>query len=37
MDDIETPEGVLALFDGVEPLEEGTKDLTFVQDCHQPQ
>lgn len=37
MDESLSREDVLALFEGVEPLEEGTKELTFVQDCHQPQ
>ena len=37
IDDNTTEEKVLVLFNDMEPLEEGVKDLTFVQDCHQTQ
>ena len=30
-------EEVVSLFDDIETLEEGVKDLSFVQDCHTPQ
>lgn len=37
IDEEPTKEQILALFADVEPLEEGTKGLTFLQDLHQPE